>query len=396
MILSLMRLLFFDSSVPEWVFGGILIVLLLAIFGSIVWGGVLDYRYTGPYTLLAASSKQKWQWAAMIMFWYTISLPLLGLIDPLLNISDPRHWSGFPVFCSGLWIVAFPIGVLAKRRKLDQQLKGYQTLDRTIKSGFYQQLTASPWISWWFRLMSLFNNTERKRFFEAGYPEEDELEPETDPILSSWLVKLSDNAEVIRRQFAKTYPEERILFASMANLQEVSRKPAISWMTGLHRRYGVVIITEEFLFFKSGFLSLAMFISIAIALIPLTLSIGFLYLIYFLYNGAGFNFSLDLITFILLLLPVLLFLMLFFIFGLFIFQYRPHQEQIVFHNTQDIALEMVPGVTYRLPLLTITTIHKTFKVVCFKTLPNEIVQAISRNRNSVNSRSDGSTTPANG
>jgi hypothetical protein len=76
------------------------------------------------------------------MFWQTLMIPILGLVQPILS-PVPDQWPAFPLFCSGLWIVIFPIAAIYKRWDLDRRLKSYKKMDKMIKSGFYQQLASS-------------------------------------------------------------------------------------------------------------------------------------------------------------------------------------------------------------------------------------------------------------
>jgi hypothetical protein len=68
--------------------------------------------------------------------------------------------------------------------------------------------------------------------------------------------------------FSRKYPDENILFASMATILEVDKKSAIRWLPTFYQRRGVVIFTDKWLFFKTKFLTLAGFVSILITLIP--------------------------------------------------------------------------------------------------------------------------------
>ena len=87
----------FGPNTPEWQLWTALIFMFvsgLAVFG---WGFILEQKYTGPYTLLTASSDQKWKWAAIIMFWQTLIIPILGLVQPVLS-PVPDQWPAFPLF----------------------------------------------------------------------------------------------------------------------------------------------------------------------------------------------------------------------------------------------------------------------------------------------------------
>lgn len=369
----------FGPNTPEWQLWAALIFMFgsgLAVFG---WGFILEQKYTGPYTLLTASSDQKWKWAAIIMFWQTLIIPILGLVQPVLS-PVPDQWPTFPLFCSGLWVVILPIAIVYKRWDFERHLKNYQKMDKMIKSGFYQQLTSSPLTGWSFRMMNLFSNTERKKFFETGYLQEGVPEQEIGYSSSSWFIKLMDHTNSVSIWFSRKHPDENVLFASMVTMLEVDKKSPIGWLPRFYQRRGVVIFSDKSLFFKSKFLSLAVFISAIIALIPLTFSAGLMYLIYISFSGAIFESFLTLIVFIVLLMPVLLFLMATFAFGLSVFHYRPHEERILFQDIQNADIGTAPGVTRRYPSLTLaTTAGKTFNIVFAKPLPDEIIQIVNYN-----------------
>ena len=75
------------------------------------WGFILDRRYNGPYTLLAASNRQKWKRSIIIMFVETVWIPLAGSLQALIS-PRPDQWPAFALFWGGLWVVAFPVAVL--------------------------------------------------------------------------------------------------------------------------------------------------------------------------------------------------------------------------------------------------------------------------------------------
>lgn len=367
----------FGPNTPEWQLWLVIIFMFVSALATVGGSFILEQRFTSPYTLAKASSRQKWKWAAIIMFWQTLIIPILGLIQPILSPLS-NQWPAFPLFCSGLWLMLFPIAVAHKRWVLERQLKSYQKMDKMIKSGFYQQLASNPLAGWILRVMNLFSNTERKKFFETGYLQEGASEVEIGYSSPSWFVKLMDHANSVSLWFSKKYPNENILFASMVVMMEVDKEAPISWLPRLYQRRGVAIFTEKSLLFKTKILSSAVIICILITLIPLIVSAGIMYLIYYSSSTIDFESFLDLILIIVLLIPLFLFLMTTFAFGLSIFHYRPHQQQFSFQDIQNIAIGTSPGVTRRYPSLTFTTTtNKTFNFVFARPLPDEITQLLT-------------------
>ena len=157
-----------EPNTPEWLVGTALVIFLIAGMGSLLWGYILERRYTSPYTLLAASSQQKWRWAVTLAFWETIFVVVLGLIEPI--ISPLPDQSAFPLVCGGIWLVAFPFVVLYKRGDLEWRLWLYRREDRRIKTGntVARRLLAFPLFSWIKWLMT----SEQRRFHEEGYSQD--------------------------------------------------------------------------------------------------------------------------------------------------------------------------------------------------------------------------------
>ena len=157
-----------EPNTPEWLVGTALVIFLIAGMGSLLWGYILERRYTSPYTLLAASSQQKWRWAVTLAFWDTISLVVLGLIAPIIS-PLPDQWVFAPI-CGGIWLAAFPFVTLYKRWDLDWRLHLYRSTDKRIQAGnkVAHRLLAFPLFSWIKWLMT----PEQRHFHEEGYPQD--------------------------------------------------------------------------------------------------------------------------------------------------------------------------------------------------------------------------------
>jgi len=152
-------------NTPEWLAIAAAMLAIGLCLVALVWGFILDRKYNGPYTLLAASNGQKWKSATIIMFLYTVCIPLAGALQPLMS-PYPDQWPAFPLFCGGLWVVVFPVAVLLKRWNIERDLATYRRMDSyrgTIKGILSSRIFG--WIAW---LMS----AEMKRFLAEGYPED--------------------------------------------------------------------------------------------------------------------------------------------------------------------------------------------------------------------------------
>ena len=157
-----------EPNTPGWLIGLALVVFLIAGIGSVMWGYMLERRYTSPYTLRGASSQQKWRWAVTLAFWDTISLVVLGLIAPIIS-PLPDQWAFAPI-CGGIWLAAFPFVTLYKRWDLDWRLHLYRSTDKRIQAGnkVAHRLLAFPLFSWLKWLMT----SEERRFYDEGYPQD--------------------------------------------------------------------------------------------------------------------------------------------------------------------------------------------------------------------------------
>jgi hypothetical protein len=151
---------------PDWLVIPFLIILLVAGCCIIVWGIILEIRYTGPYTLKISSSSQKWRQAVIIAIIQTGFIPLLGFAAPVLS-PYPDQWPFIPL-CFTLWIVVIPVAILIKRWDFDRRLNFYWKMDLMIKGGSSNSIPYSSVL----RIFSLFATREQKRFFKEGFPKE--------------------------------------------------------------------------------------------------------------------------------------------------------------------------------------------------------------------------------
>jgi hypothetical protein len=177
---------------PEWLLTVTVILTSIACIAGPLFGFILDRRYTGPYTLRTASSKQKWQWAAMITLWPSLLVPFIGLVAPILS-PHPDQWPAFPLICSGVWLVAFPAGTLYKRLNIELTLRGYHKTNELIKSGALRHGPLSLLTGWNKWLLG----TELKRFYEEGYPENDDIETQEEALPVAGMTKVIRTSEDI-------------------------------------------------------------------------------------------------------------------------------------------------------------------------------------------------------
>jgi len=149
---------------PVWLLLTTVILSLIIVAGTAGWGAILEIRYTGPYTLIATPSSQKWRRAVILASLQTSFIPLIGLIGPILS-PLPDQSPVFPLFCGGIWIIGLPITILCKRWNFEFQLKIYHKMDEWIRSGIYKRLFASQV----FIFTRVFMTSELKRFLDEGF-----------------------------------------------------------------------------------------------------------------------------------------------------------------------------------------------------------------------------------
>jgi len=133
----------------------------------LVRASILERRYKGPYTLLAASSEEKWRWAVDLAFWETGWLFLMVLGMPVRSSDPNQWWSWWSVICGGgLWVAGFAPVVLIKRWDLGRTLARYRRWDGAARRGQLKQIATYPLIEW-------FGSEELQRFYKEGYGAED-------------------------------------------------------------------------------------------------------------------------------------------------------------------------------------------------------------------------------
>ncbi|MDH5507885.1 MAG: hypothetical protein OEZ02_11760 [Anaerolineae bacterium] len=149
---------------PEWQIVTALVIITVVMLFSLGWSFVVERRFTGPYTLLAATSKQKWEMAAKVMFWQTLMFPFLGFAAPIISPFPDQQ--AFIPFCVGAWVVGYPAAVIVKRWHFTKQLKSHKRLSKMKKDDRYQPFMA------FFQWFNFVLNDEMKRFMDEGYPDE--------------------------------------------------------------------------------------------------------------------------------------------------------------------------------------------------------------------------------
>jgi hypothetical protein len=153
---------------PEWLMVTVVVVSFIFIIGLWGWGMVLERRYTGPYTLIKTSNREKWRRAAILAPFQTAMLPLMGLAAPFIS-PLPDQWPFIPI-CSGVWIVLLPIVTVFKRWEFERQIQNNQRLNKMMKdkNGVSHPLFSGPFAGW----IRIFFTAEQKRFFNEGFPED--------------------------------------------------------------------------------------------------------------------------------------------------------------------------------------------------------------------------------
>src|SRR5262245_25192225 len=112
--------MFLAQVVPERLFVIVVILMVVLFTGFIVWGAILEIRFISPYTLIKTSNQEKWRKAMVLALLQTSILIILGLAMPILN-TPPEKLPTF-LFCTGLWVVAFPLVTLYKRWEFERHI----------------------------------------------------------------------------------------------------------------------------------------------------------------------------------------------------------------------------------------------------------------------------------
>ena len=105
---------------------------------ALVWSLKLDNRHQRPYTLLRATSKEKWRWAATYGFGLAVLSPLLGVIATFIS-PRPDQWAFIPL-CTFAGIPAFLFFTAANRLSFEWTLSALRSTSRSIRSGRLQGL----------------------------------------------------------------------------------------------------------------------------------------------------------------------------------------------------------------------------------------------------------------
>jgi hypothetical protein len=156
-------------QLPEWVGWTAGILAMIAVLGSIAWMLILTFRYTAPYTLQAASNKQKWKWSAHIAFSSFVCLPFLGILPLLLGLQvELARW--LPLLCIVFWLILLPLTTIYEYASMNTQLRLFRRESQAIRAGTCDDLF--PVVSTRMRKWLLSRmGEEYKRFYAEGYPD---------------------------------------------------------------------------------------------------------------------------------------------------------------------------------------------------------------------------------
>ena len=148
----------------------VLMMITLPVALYMLWRGIrLQFQYTKPYTLKAASTKQKWQWAFNLACLQILPLllPLLLLVISALfapQLIELGQQSRYFFYCVAPVIVAFPLAILWKWLELEHALNTYLWQNRLRKNSIYQTVFKNL-------KSSIVLSKEDKRFLTEGYPD---------------------------------------------------------------------------------------------------------------------------------------------------------------------------------------------------------------------------------
>jgi hypothetical protein len=163
-------------NIHDWIVGASACFGFVILFVWYWWTYRLEMKYTGPYTLKSASSKQKWRWAINLVFFYMS--PFLGVAIAMIATGtsySESPWSDAAI-CSLPLIACFSLVLLWKRWKLDRTLKGYISFDKRMREPLAKEIMWHPLST---KLLRAFMSgkdmsEERQRFYREGYSSDGE------------------------------------------------------------------------------------------------------------------------------------------------------------------------------------------------------------------------------
>lgn len=154
-------------NTAEWLFMIFIISVVGAIFAWAILGFVLEIKYSGPYTVANASGKEKWRRSTILALVQTGILPITGLLQ-LILVPYVKDGLILPMFCGGIWIIAFPLDILYQRWDFERKIKRYQKIDKLLKDEKDNQKNNSPLT----KFIKIFMTAEMQRFINEGYSKE--------------------------------------------------------------------------------------------------------------------------------------------------------------------------------------------------------------------------------
>jgi hypothetical protein len=141
----------------------VLIIYIIVMFASVGYGGYLSYRYSQPYRLHRATTKEKWWWAAKISFFFFLPFLFMAIEYPVITPNrDTPWWTSF--YCIGIWLVIYPFLVLGKmiRFGFDEAFNEWTSKNIKKRRGLGIDFPNSA---------VLFPDKETRRFFREGFLE---------------------------------------------------------------------------------------------------------------------------------------------------------------------------------------------------------------------------------
>ncbi|HYN89946.1 MAG TPA: hypothetical protein VER55_15540 [Ardenticatenaceae bacterium] len=150
-------------NTPEWLRLLVVLVDLFLVLLSMGWSWILERRYTSPYALRSATTRQKWRQTLIVIFMRTLFIPLLGLTQPILS-PVPDQWPAFPLLCGGIWLILLPLATIYKRWSFERTIHYYREVDERIKARKLEGKIFRPAKGFAWLL-----TPDQKRFYREGY-----------------------------------------------------------------------------------------------------------------------------------------------------------------------------------------------------------------------------------
>ena len=156
---------FLSGEILLWI---IIILVFVSVFLAVFQGIRLMRRYYAqPYSLAAASIKQKAIWALHMSLWETSWFIFVVYLFSLTTASHTDKLGLIPI-CGGIWLLVLLFLMLTKIRDMNRWVRIYKKWDSELRSGgvevgtFQKHLTRNV-------ILRFLKTEEMQQFVIHGY-----------------------------------------------------------------------------------------------------------------------------------------------------------------------------------------------------------------------------------